>query len=455
MYPSTYSLGSDYDLAASIPYQNNSITLSPSSPVLTLDFGTEVAGFPFFEVTALSGPTQLEVKYAEQFVALANPNSDGPWTFILGLSNSFRVESFDITDVGYTKSFFIQGGQRWETVRLLTNTTLTLGSVGQRSSSAHVPTQDIPGKFSTSDGIYNKIWDLGARVVQVACVDAGNAVSMWQVTPDGVLLRGQQTSQYVKGAGFGNYTLSFSTKILRGGTGWRVASGIFPYGASFVLTSDYPSDSTFVDTNRPLVPANTLVFNYGWSIVNQTTLATGWDQYFPVSTPVEEDRWYNMSTTITSSGYNVTLDGAPIAFVPIAEALLLEPSYFGSGSATDGTFGFGPWQDQTAYVKDVTVVAANESLLYSNSMTSEDVLAEYSQADLEASVCMDGAKRDRLIWTGDFYHTSKIIPASTLRNDYLLGTIRYVFEWQDTQGPYAGFIAIVSLTFPVEGGVGS
>ena len=38
--------------------------LSASSPLVTLDFGHEVAGYPFFVVDAMSGPAQVELKYS-------------------------------------------------------------------------------------------------------------------------------------------------------------------------------------------------------------------------------------------------------------------------------------------------------------------------------------------------------------------------------------------------------
>ena len=38
--------------------------LSADSPLVTLDFGHEVAGIPFFVVDAMSGPAQVELKYS-------------------------------------------------------------------------------------------------------------------------------------------------------------------------------------------------------------------------------------------------------------------------------------------------------------------------------------------------------------------------------------------------------
>ncbi|KAK4550353.1 hypothetical protein LTR36_003320 [Oleoguttula mirabilis] len=444
VYPAKYALGPAATLDAHTTYYTKQmIALSASDQVLTIDYGVEAAGFPFFEVVALSAPTQIEVKYAEQWPALAEPQSDGPWTYTNGLANTFRVETFNLTVAGRVESFFVQGGQRWQTVRLLTNTTVTFSAVGLKATSAHVPVGDVPGQFATSNAVYNGIWALGARVAQVACVDAGNAPSTWQITSEGALIRGQQTAQSVKGATAGNYTLAFATKIVRGGTGWKVASGFRPYGASFILTSDYPTESTFVNTNRTLLPPNTLIFNYGWGIFNQTSAATGWNQYFELDEDVHEGQWYNISTTITANGYNVTLDGKSLAFVPIDEAAYYASSaYFGSGSATGGTWGFGPSQDQEAYFKDVTVAAENSTLLYANSLLANSTLAEYNVAPLDTSVCLDGAKRDRLVWTGDFYHTNRVIAASTLRYDYVLGTIKYILSWQRQSAPYKGFVHV-------------
>lgn len=213
---------------------------------------------------------------------------------------------------------------------------------------------------------------------------------------------------------------------MRGGTGRRVASGRSPYGASFVLTSDYPHDATFFNTNSTLLPPNTLIFNYVCWIINQSKLEIGWNQYFKVP----ENEWIGIGTTLTAEGYIVKLNGKSIALISIFESGVVgSSSFFGSGSLAGGTWGFGPFQDQEAYFKDVKVTAENGTLLYQNRLLTDEILLEYIIASLDTSISLDGAKRDRLIWTGDFYHTSRIIAASTLRCDYVLGTIKRVFAW--------------------------
>ena len=79
----------------------------------TLDFGYEVAGYPYFVVSSLTKPVQVELKYSEQFDGLNHVWGDGPFDFANGLSNTYRVETFNVTKPGRYESFFIQGGQRW------------------------------------------------------------------------------------------------------------------------------------------------------------------------------------------------------------------------------------------------------------------------------------------------------------------------------------------------------
>lgn len=422
------------------PWTNASLALSPSNPLVTLDYGTEVAGFPFFDVSALSGLVQIEVLYTEEFSGLTQPYSDGPWTFSNGLSNTFRVETFNVTNTGYLESFFVQGGQRWQTARLITNGSVMISRLGFRLTSSNVDVDKLPGHLKTGDDVYNRVLDLGGRVVQAACVDAGNAPSTWELTSEGAIIRGQATAQSSLGVTSANYTLDFDVKIIRGGVGWRVASAMQPIGPYFVLTSEYPEHNTFANTNRTLLPANTIVFNSEWGLVNQSTLLVPENQYFSVNTTIKENIWYRLSTTIEDAGFRIRLNGSEIAFVPLPAPTAA--GLFGSASRYEGTWGFGGMNEHITYYKNVTVTATNGTALYANPLTGDDTLAEYQVAPLDHSVCLDGAKRDRLVWAGDFYHTVRVVALSSARFDYILGSIEYILSYQLEEGPYAGFVPI-------------
>ncbi|BCS02687.1 uncharacterized protein AKAW2_60951S [Aspergillus luchuensis] len=340
------------------------------------------------------------------------------------------------------ESFFIQGGLRWQNLKLLTDGSVRICEAGIKSGNDRTPVNKLPGFFESSNSLYNEIWALGPRTVQQACIAADTAPSTWEVTEEGVFLRGQQPAQSVEGASFGNYTMTFQTKIIRGGTGWKVAAGVGGFGPYFVLTSEYPAGSTFVNTNRTIVPANTLAVSYGWNLVNQTSLTTGKVNHYTLPFNIKEGEWYEISTSINATGYTVTINGTE-TFVALDGLQIVSGSTGSSGSLTGGTWGFGPYQDQIALVKDVEVHAQNGTQLYQNSMTLSSVLEEYGVMANKHSVCLDGAKRDRLVWNGDFVHTYRVIQSSTYRSDFIKETLEY---WIDRQAPdssqYAGYLSM-------------
>ncbi|KIM94624.1 hypothetical protein OIDMADRAFT_34637 [Oidiodendron maius Zn] len=149
-----------------------------------------------------------------------------------------------------------------------------------------------------------------------------------------------------------------------------------------------------------------MVYNYAHTVQNQTTNGVPPSIYYPVPFPVIEYTWYR----VTPVGYNVSVNGTDIAHVP-----------FSAIPASNGarTWGFGAFQDQAEYFQDVFVTSENGTLLYSNPMTSSDILPEY-----------DGAKRDRVVRIGDFFHTPRTVGATTNRINLIEGTISQVFGTQ-------------------------
>jgi hypothetical protein len=364
-----------------------------------------------------------------------------PRLYANGLMNSFRTETFNITQAGTTESFFIQGGQRWQTVTLLSNTSVTINSVGFKASVEIQPTDNLVGSFSASNDIYDGLWSLGARAVQAACVEVNSQPSTWEISKvDGALIRGQYPGVSALGMTYSNYTMSFSTKITRGGTGWRVAAGPNAgYGAYFLLTSDGPQ---YLSTNASAVPSNSVIAGYGFSIVD-FYLPSAPPLYYSNPFPISENEWYRVSTTIESSGYNISVNGTPFAFVPYTTLQpYVNPGFGGTNFITTGSWGFGPFMDQAAYVKDVEVIAQNGTVLYTNPLTSTDTLEEYLVATNADAVCLDGAKRDREIWIGDFAHTARELATSTGRYDFIQSMIEFTFRGQFTSGPAAGLVPI-------------
>ncbi|KAI4592282.1 hypothetical protein KJ359_011341 [Pestalotiopsis sp. 9143b] len=407
-------------------------TLDGEKSLATLDYGRERAGYPFFVVAEVGEPVQIEVKYSEAFIALDHPWSDGPYSFATGLSNSFRVETFNVTTAGRFSAPLIQGGQRWQSIRLLSEGTITFFEVGFEATVDTTEVSQFPGQFACDDEQLNEIWKLGAVAASTACVEKGTQKASWEIDPEnGAYMRSQRASQAISGAFLSNYTLVFETMIERGGVWWSVA---FPFGRGeglqLQLVSELPESSTFLNTNTTQSPANSILLSWGYDFVNQTTLTSYYLDTFAVPFAVEEGVWHSVSTALTPEGrIVVAVDNQLVFNVSVADY------YTPSAVSFDGSFGFGAWQDQAAYVRNVEVTdSANGSTLYTNPMTTSGVLAEHGVQDNLESVCLDGPKRDRLVWLGDFYHTARIIGASTSRHDLAKSTLDFLLKTQIADG---------------------
>ncbi|KAB8222926.1 Six-hairpin glycosidase-like protein [Aspergillus novoparasiticus] len=397
--------------------------LDPQSPLATVDYGAERAGYPFFVVSSLSQPVQLEVKYSEEFNGLNHPFSDGPYSFSNQLGNTFRVETFNITKAGRVTSSLLQGGQRWQSIRLLTSGTVTLSQVGFDATIDTVEPEDLPGQFSCDDDVLNEIWKLGARAATAACFDKDSQKAIWEVDPvKGVYARSVRPSVSVKGTAFANYTLEFETMIEKGGSWWSVASPMAGSAYTMLLTGELPEASRLANVNTTLTPPNTVSLAYGVDFVNQTTLTTWVLDVFEVPFAVRENTCGYLSASLNDTQiFNISKAAYPLA----------------TGEFS-GSFGFGAYQDHEAYFRDVNVYdTENSSTLYTNPLTTEDVLAEYGTQANQESLCLDGPKRDRLVWLGDFVHTARILGVSTSRIDHARGTLQYVLDSQIDDGELA------------------
>ncbi|POS73720.1 RhaA is able to hydrolyze alpha-1 [Diaporthe helianthi] len=409
-------------------------TLNDSSPVATLDYGIERGGYAFFTLSSLSQPVQIEVRYSEPFAGLNDPFSDGPFLFSPMLANSFRAETFNVTGVGRFVAPLLQGGQRWQSITLLTGGSITFDSVGLEATVDTTAVDELPGFFDSSDETLNEVWKLGALAASTACVVKGSQGAVWEVDPEkGVLVRSTKPSLTLDAIRFSSYTLDFETNIARGGVWWSVASTERTTAIQLMLVGELLEETTFVNTNRSLSQPNSVLLAYGFNFLDQTFIDSYLLGRFPVPFNVSEGSWYNVSTALSQNGYlSVSVGHEQIFNVSLGDYNV------GGTISTSGTFGFGAWQDQAAYVRNVAVTdTATGAGLYSNSMTSTDVLAEYGTQANVGSVCLDGPKRDRTVWLGDFYHTARIIAASTSRHDLSRGTLQLLLDTQNDDGELA------------------
>lgn len=174
------------------------------------------------------------------------PDSDGPYPFSSMLANNWRVETVNITDVianngSQFQSFWIQGSQRWQSVRLTQGTQVTFSSIGFNPVSATTAKQDASGNaslldtsstFQCSNDLFNRIWNLGGKAAQHACIYASTQPASVELADDksqGLFIRGQRAPRFESLSLLlpsDGYTFTFQTKIQRGGFGFALNAGM-------------------------------------------------------------------------------------------------------------------------------------------------------------------------------------------------------------------------------------
>ncbi|KAG6617751.1 Glycoside hydrolase [Phytophthora cinnamomi] len=436
-------------------------TLTAAEPIATLDYGYEVAGLPYFVVSAVSsGPVDVEVKYSEQFSVLSTNFSDGPSQYATAVANSRRVETHRITldEINATvTSMLSQPGQRWQTLRLLSGDFVTFEAVGFQASIEVIDDlSTLPGTFSSSNTKYNEIWNLGARAVSAACLDAGSQISSWSASEEnGTFVPGTRPGVSYKSWNLSDYTLEFETRIIRGGVGFYIGYDITANRGSlmFHLSSEYPANSTYVNTNTTLFPANSVTLTYGFDFVNTTDMTSYPMGNYEVPFNVKEHVWYPAKLAVNSTAGNLVLwlDGHQVLDVTIAAFGYSDSQLTLNGYSTTGkgAIGFGGWQDQASFIRNVTATSLNDStnVLYSNPMADESVvLPEFGVQSNTYGACLDGAKRDRYIWLGDFYHTTRIMGVANSKAEQITGTWEYLFNYQGPNGQYPGLMVMTYET---------
>ncbi|KAF9458473.1 Six-hairpin glycosidase-like protein [Collybia nuda] len=384
-----------------------------------------VSGLTLFNVSSVTGPVQIEIRYSELFTGLDNVNGDGPYLFAAGLANSYRVETFAVEKRGALKSFMVQGAQRWMAIRLIRGTRIVFSSLGMESTTDTTPVDELPGTFSCSNEVWTRLFSLGPRATQHACVRAGTQPSTWELAgEEGVFVRGQRPARTWELLGKlpNNYNVSFQTKIARGGSGWVVDASFGSTATWFFLTGNLPPETTFANHNSTLLPANTLVVGQGFGIVNQTTLPAFRLESVPVHSEIKEDTWTNITTVVENFQiYTVFINDERALVFDISDFPFVPP---GSG---DRSIGFGGWQDQDAFYRNVRVYNGTGEI-YSRSMQESGIQAEYGVAANQFDVCLDGGKRDRMVWTGDFFMGGRTILVSTGATEYIRGTVDFALN---------------------------
>ena len=147
-----------------------------------LDYGTEVGGRPFFDVTGVSGAPTLSATYSEsrQYLGPGGDGAPGPGSN----ADPSRSDSYPLSHPGVVVNSLVQGGERFVRLSLTKPGSVTIGQVGVLP--AHAPAASYSaGSFTSSDRELNQIWQLGVNTLALDSLPAGVLPPVCSVTAGG------------------------------------------------------------------------------------------------------------------------------------------------------------------------------------------------------------------------------------------------------------------------------
>lgn len=130
-------------------------------PVVVLDFGKEVGGYPVFTVSGFKRRTALRSSYSETLTGLGR---DGDYA---GRRRLERVQIQPVTRRGRFLSEQIEGGQRYVRVTLTRPGRVDLSGAGIVFSGFRGTPERLRGTFESSDRLLNEIWYAGVYTVNL------------------------------------------------------------------------------------------------------------------------------------------------------------------------------------------------------------------------------------------------------------------------------------------------
>ncbi|MGW3312409.1 alpha-L-rhamnosidase-related protein [Streptomyces sp. NPDC001073] len=356
-------------------------TAGGEAPTVLLDYGQETGGLPYFTVSAKSGSPTLKAAYSEGRDYMT-PSGDGaaPWAD----GDSSRFDTYPVTGPGTITNRSAQGGERYERITLSDPGRVTLSKVGIKYIADRTQASGYQGHFLSSSDELNKIWYAGAYTLQTDLVPTNSLPGSWSIQDGALSAGGSRVNDGAgvlnRGSSWTDYTTTFQTRILHNQAGWMARAQNSQNGYLFIL-----DDST--DTGgAPNTLQELSVHDGAYTSLGSVALPS----------PLTEGTWHTVTTTVSGTSISILLDGRPIDHVDTS-ALPADAVAFPSG-----TIGFREFGDEGASFKDLTVVGGDGKTLYSSPLNASASLADFTPpgSNAVASV-LDGARRDRAIWSGD------------------------------------------------------
>jgi alpha-L-rhamnosidase len=406
-----------------------------TAPLIILDYGRDVGGLPVFEVTSVTGTPNLQAFYSEaQQYLLPDGDAADPGhvqdlnvaqaevSFVGDAAGSdlSRSDTYPLSRPGLIVNRLIQGGERFEAITLASPGSVTLRKVGIQPKFFIPQRTKNRGSFSSSDPALNEIWHLGTSAVELCSVPTQSLPPKFTVTPEGVKVPGNEFCGYQGGATWTDYTAAFDVQVLTNEAAWLVRATDFN-GVRLVLAAD----NDVLGISKP----NTL------RAYRQIAKVPLGEATVP---DIKPGSWHSVRNEVVGTTARIFLDNQLILTLDL-------PTGGGPFDSVDtGYVAFGNEQGAVGLFRNLLVKDLSNNVLYESSLTDPSILDQFAAGTNVLPSIMDGAKRDRLDFTGDIEISGLTLLYSTFALQYLAGSIDL---FSDFQRPDARIVTLIPPQF--------
>ncbi len=391
------------------------LTMTPGgrSPVIVVDYGQDVSGMPYFVVQSESGTPLLHSAYSEGLQYLGPQGDQTPPNSPTGDPN--RFDDLIVGSSGTLTTGTIQGGERYERISLTSPGRVTLTSIGIRFTAVRATSKDYHGWFDSSSPELDRIWYDGAYTTQLDELPPDAAPSAWTIDAGALHAVMGTVGILRQGVGWTDYTMTFDARVVDNQAGWLVRASSTSSG--YLLVLHHAASGT--GTSNSLIEI----------ALGPTEFATIGQVILPKS--FDAAAWHHVTTQVSGSTITTSLDGRKVASFDTS-ALPAGTSVYGSGSVGFAELG------SSAVFRDLHVTSPMGATLYADGLSDRSALSDFSGSDIVTSdplpVIMDGAKRDRVVWSGDLGVEAPNVFYTTGADDYVRGSLQLLGSYQVADG---------------------
>lgn len=397
-------------------------------PSVVLDYGTNIAGRPWIDITQAEGPAVLRVSYSES-AHWSGPDGDERGGHNAS-ANRARMEKLAIDRAGRISSELIQGGQRFQRISLETPGTVSVAAMGIRFTAFRATPERYRGWFACSSDELTRIWYESAYTTQLNQLPANTLPVPWSIDDAGLRAKGGTLAVLRDGSSWTDVTVAFEARVIDHAAGW-VIRGADDGARGYLLTLHAAGDGapsvlrwSYFDDGIEDRPQDTL---RRYTTLGEVSLAA----------TLDPSDWHRIRTTVAGSLITVDIDDVPAAHINLRE-------YPDIPFISKGSFGFHEAWDtskvpgEEALFRDLRVNTADGSELFRHGLHDAAALALFiGDAVLSPDplpVILDGARRDRSVWSGDLIVQIPNIYYTTATADYVTGSIELLNSFQEPDG---------------------